>query len=305
MTERFADVGDIRLCYETFGDSSDPALLLIMGLGTQMIAWHEDFCSQLAERGFYVIRFDNRDIGRSSKVDGHLPTLGQIVMRSRSAATYTLRDMADDAAGLLDALGIEQAHVVGASMGGMIAQVLAIGHPERVLSLASIMSNTGNRFAGQPALGVYRLFLRRQVAKSREEFVDRMTELFKVVGSRERLRDEAAMREMLGRSYDRDHDPRGSARQLGAIVSGRDRTQALRRLDVPAVVIHGTVDRLVLPSGGRATAKAIPGARLVMIEDMGHDLPRGAWPQIVDAIAQNAARASSSSSASALSGSTP
>jgi len=183
-------------------------------------------------------------------------------------------------------------------MGGMIAQVMAIGHPEKVLSLASIMSNTGNRLTGQPALGVYRIFLRRQSSQTREEFIERMTEMFRAVGSRGELRDEDTLRDLLGRSYDRDHDPRGSGRLFGAIIAARDRTKSLRKLDVPTVVIHGTADRLVLPSGGRATARAIPGAKLVTIEDMGHDLPRAAWPRIVDAIAENAARAAAPLSAS-------
>ena len=292
MPEQFVDVGDIRLCYETFGDPGDPALLLIMGLGTQMIAWPDDFCEMLAARDLYVIRFDNRDVGLSTKIDAPIPTLGQIVARSKSGAAYSLRDMADDAAGLLEQLGIEAAHVAGASMGGMIAQVMAIGHPDQVLSLASIMSNTGGRLNGQPAVGVYPVFLRRRrPVDDRDRYVADTLAVFKTFGSRGELTDDDTLREVLGRGFDRDRTLAGFARQLAAVVTGRDRSKALRQLKVPAVVIHGTADRLVRPSGGRATAAAIPGAKLVMIENMGHDLPRGAWPQIVDEIVANAARA--------------
>jgi pimeloyl-ACP methyl ester carboxylesterase len=290
MAEEFCQVGDVRLCYETFGDPGDPALLLIMGLATQMVAWHEDFCAELVRRGFFVIRFDNRDIGRSSKIKGRPPTLAQIVTRSRRAGHYTLGDMADDAVGLLDHLGIAQAHVAGASMGGMIAQTVASRHPERVLSLASIMSNTGSRFTGQPKLAVYPILL-KTAPKEREAFVEHITTVYRAIGSPGFDRDLDEIRQVAERSYERGIDPAGSARQLGAIVASGNRTEELARIDVPTVVIHGTGDRLVAPSGGRATARAITGAKLVLIKGMGHDLPRGAWPQIIDAIVENAHRA--------------
>jgi pimeloyl-ACP methyl ester carboxylesterase len=291
MAEQTCKVGEIELAYETFGDPSDPAVLLVMGLGTQMIAWHEDFCAELAGRGFHVIRFDNRDIGRSSALK-HLPapTIRQLALRSKKAAGYTLSDMAADAVGLLDHLGIERAHVVGASMGGMIAQTIAIEHPRRVLSLCSIMSNTGSRFAGQPKLATYRVLLAVQ-PKDREQYIEHVLKMYRVIGSPGFDRDEDDLREMAARSYDRGRNPAGSGRQLAAIIAAGDRTDDLRTVRVPTVVIHGTKDPLVRPSGGRATAKAVPGARLVTIEGMGHDLPRAAWPQIIDAIAENAARA--------------
>jgi pimeloyl-ACP methyl ester carboxylesterase len=291
VSEETCIVGDVELCFERFGDPADPAMLLVMGLGTQMLGWHEEFCETLAARGFHVVRFDNRDIGRSTKLS-HLPTptLRQLALRDRKAASYSLDDMADDAAGLLDHLGIDRAHVVGASMGGMIAQTIAIRHPDRVLSLVSIMSNTGARLSGQPALGVLPIFLKR-APRSREDYVDHIVGLFDTIGSPGFERDEAELRELQGRAYDRGIDPAGTSRQLAAIMTSGNRAPQLRRLGVPALVIHGTADRLVNPSGGRATAKAIPGARLLTIDGMGHDLPRGVWPQIVEAIVENAARA--------------
>jgi pimeloyl-ACP methyl ester carboxylesterase len=289
MPESFCRVGDVELCYETFGDPADPAMLLIMGLGTQMLGWADDLCAQLAARGFHVIRFDNRDIGRSTRMKGvRPPTLGQIVRRDRRAAGYLLADMAGDAVGLLDHLGIDRAHVVGASMGGMIAQTIAARHPERVLSLVSIMSNTGGRLRGQPALRTYPVFLRRSPA-DRDGYVEHIVRLFRVIGSPGF--DEAELREMLGRSYDRGYDPAGPGRQLAALLASGDRTAELRTITAPTLVIHGTKDRLVAPSGGRATARAIPGARLLMIQGMGHDLPRRFWPEVLDAITDNAARA--------------
>jgi pimeloyl-ACP methyl ester carboxylesterase len=291
VAEETCTVGDVELCYERFGDPADPAMLLVMGLGTQMLGWDEELCATLAARGFHVVRFDNRDIGRSTKLS-HLapPSLRQLALRDRRAASYSLADMADDAIGLLDHLGIERAHVVGASMGGMIAQTIAIRHPGRVRSLVSIMSNTGARLTGRPALRVLPIFLKR-APRSREGYIEHTVKLFEAIGSPSFERDEAHFRTMLGRAYDRGIDPAGSARQLAAILADGDRAPQLRRLDVPALVIHGTADRLINPSGGRATARAIPGARLLLIEGMGHDLPRAAWPRIVEAIADNAARA--------------
>ena len=299
MDERFCDVGGgIRLCYDTFGDQSDPPLLLVMGLGTQMVAWHEDFCGQLVDEGFHVIRFDNRDIGRSTHIDGApVPTTAQILMR-RPPAAYRLEDMAGDTAGLLDGLGIESAHIVGVSMGGMIAQTLAATRPERVRSLVSIMSTTGSRRVGQPAYRVMPIFL-KQAPRDRDAFIDHTELLFKTIGSSGIPRDDAELREVAGLMYDRGLDPAGTSRQLAAIIASGNRTEALHRISAPTVVIHGTADRLVRPSGGRATAKAIPGARLVKVEGMGHDLPRGAWGQIVAAIVENARRAGFSRSRAA------
>jgi pimeloyl-ACP methyl ester carboxylesterase len=290
MAESFCRVGDIELCYETFGDPADPAMLLIMGLGTQMLGWQEEFCEQLAARGFFVVRYDNRDIGRSTVLgEAPVPTIGQILRRDKRGASYTLAEMAADGVGLLDHLGIERAHVVGASMGGMIAQTIAARRPERVLSLCSIMSSTGSRWRGQPALRTYSKFL-KPMSGDRQGYIDQAADLFAWIGSPGFDRDEAALRDLLGRMYDRGHDSGSSARQLAAILASGDRTPELRHITAPTVVIHGTDDKLVAPSGGRATARAIPGARLVTIKGMGHDLPRGAWPQILDAIVENAAR---------------
>jgi pimeloyl-ACP methyl ester carboxylesterase len=294
MAEQFCDVGrGITLCYETYGDPADPPIVLVMGLATQMIAWHEDFCEQLAERGFYVVRFDNRDIGRSTHLDFRPPTLRQMLRRRVGPQQYSLSDMAEDTAGLMRELGIAPAHVVGASMGGMIAQVLAAEHPETVRSLTSIMSTTGSRWRGQPALSVYK-YLLRPPPRDREGYIDRAAEVFGMVGSTGFPRDESYIRERAARSYDRGYDVSAGGRQLGAISASADRTKQLGQIRAPTLVIHGTVDKMIKPSGGRATAKAIPGARLMEIEGMGHDLPRGVWPQIIDAIAVHARAADGS-----------
>jgi len=288
--EQFTQHEGIDLCYETFGDPGDPAMLLIMGLGTQMVAYHDEFCAQLADRGFYVIRHDNRDIGRSTHLDAApVPSFVQLAKRDRRSP-YTLADMAGDSVGVLDALGIEQAHIVGTSMGGMIAQTIAIRSPERTLSLVSIMSNTGDFFHGQPALTMYAVLLKPS-PRERDGFIEHAVETFSKIGGTGFPPEVEDLREIASLSYDRGHDARGSQRQLWAIVADRDRAPELRKLTVPATVIHGAQDKLVRPSGGRATARAIPGARLVEIPGMDHGLPRGAWPAIIGAIADTAARA--------------
>ncbi len=291
MSEQFCDVGrGVTLCYESFGERSNPTALLIMGLGTQMVAWHEDFCRELAARDLYVVRFDNRDIGRSTHMSGRPPSVAQLLTRSSRAARYTIGDMADDAAGLLRELDLAPAHVIGASMGGMIAQTLAALQPQAVRSLVSIMSNTGSMRSGQPSLRVYPIFLRRP-PREREAFIAHMERLFAVIGSPGLPRDAQDMRAIATASYDRDHDREGPGRQLAAIVAAGNRTAELRRISAPTLVIHGTDDPLIAPSGGRATARAIPGAELMSIEGMGHDLPRAAWPQLIDGIAGLALRA--------------
>jgi pimeloyl-ACP methyl ester carboxylesterase len=291
MAEQTAHIGDIDLAYETFGDPGDPALLLVMGLATQMVAWHEDFCEELASHGFFVIRFDNRDVGRSTAMrDMPVPSIFKIALRDKKSAPYSLSVLSDDAFGLLDHLEIDKVHVVGASMGGMIAQTMAIEHPERVLSLCSIMSNTGSRWTGQPKFATYRVLI-GVPPKERDAFIEHVLGVYKIIGSKGFDRDEDNLRRIAGISFDRGRNPAGSARQLAAIATSGDRAPKLRELEVPTVVVHGTADRLVGISGGKATAKAIPGARFVPIAGMGHDLPRGAWPAIIRAITENAARA--------------
>jgi pimeloyl-ACP methyl ester carboxylesterase len=302
MAEQFCDVGRaIRLCYETFGTEGDPPMLLIMGLGGQMILWPDDFCAQLADRGFYVVRFDNRDIGRSTRIHGRPPTAGQLLRRKISPVLYDLGDMADDADGLLSKLGLAPAHVVGVSMGGMIAQTLAARHPESVRSLVSIMSMTGSRWAGQPALKIYP-YLLRAAPTEREAYIEHMSRMFAIIGSTGLPQDAALIRDTMARSYDRGHDPAASGRQLGAIVASGDSTAELRNITAPTLVIHGSKDPMVSPSGGKATAEAIPGARLMVVQGMGHDLPEAAWPQIIPAIAEHA-HAADQAAAGALSSS--
>jgi pimeloyl-ACP methyl ester carboxylesterase len=300
VNEQFATVGDgVELCYETFGDPGDPAMLLIMGLGTQMVAWYDEFCQELVSRGYFVIRFDNRDVGRSTRFD-HVPppSRREILTRRPKRLAYSLADMADDAAGLLDVLGIEKAHVVGASMGGMIGQLLAARQPDRVLSFASIMSATGSRWSGQPAMRVMPMFMLAP-PDGKEAYMDRIERLFKLVGSPGFEMDTGRLRELAALSYDRGVSENGLARQLGAILACGSRAKDLRRIKAPTVVIHGTKDRLVKPSGGRATARAIPGARLVMIDGMGHDLPQELWPRLIDEITRNAQRAAPRAAAGA------
>jgi pimeloyl-ACP methyl ester carboxylesterase len=290
MPEQLCDVGGgITLCYETFGDPSDPAALLVMGLGAQMITWQDDFCEDLAARGLYVIRFDNRDIGRSTHLQGPPPSLLQL-LRYSVPARYTLAHMARDTVGLLDELEIDRAHVVGASMGGMIAQTLAARHPTRTRSLVSMMSSTGGRWVGRPALSSYAIFLRK-APREREAFIEHAERLFAKIGSRGIPQDTEGVRKIAALSFDRELDRTGAGRQLAAIIASGDRTAELRGITAPTLVIHGSVDPLISPSGGRATARAIPGAELMTIEGMGHDLPRALWPRLIDAFAAHAAAA--------------
>jgi pimeloyl-ACP methyl ester carboxylesterase len=301
MAERFCDVGGaISLCYETFGSEGDPPMVLIMGLGTQMIGWPDEFCKELAARGFYVVRFDNRDIGRSTRIHGRPPTVGQLLRRRIDPVHYTLRDMAGDTAGLIRELGLGPVHAVGASMGGMIAQTLAAQHPELVRSLVSIMSNTGHRWKGQPAFRIFRYLVTR-APSDRDGYIAHTTRVFRAIGSTGLPYDEERVKDMVARSYDRGHDPAGPGRQLGAIIASGDRTAELRQITAPTLVIHGSKDPMVNKSGGVATAQAIPGARLVTIEGMGHDLPSAAWPQLIDAIADHAHAADQAAAAASAS----
>ncbi|MDT7723644.1 MAG: hypothetical protein QOI21_220 [Actinomycetota bacterium] len=283
-----ANSNGLELEYETFGSPTDPALVLVMGLGAQMINWDNDFCALLAGGGFRVIRFDNRDIGLSTYLDDlPLPDLAALLGGDLSQAPYGLPDMADDIAGLLDALGIVRAHVVGVSMGGMIAQQFAINHPARLLSLCSIMSTTGDPTVGRAtpeALGA----LLRPAATSREEAIEQGAIGSAIIGSPGFPISEEERRAKAAASYDRSFHPAGGARQTAAIIASHDRTEGLRTVTAPTLVIHGEADPLVDQSGGKATAAAVPGSELVIIPGMGHDLPRETWPTIVGGIVRNA-----------------
>lgn len=292
-----AKTNGIELDYETFGDASNPTVLLIMGLGVQMLGWDERFCNMLADRGFHVVRFDNRDIGLSTKIEGGpMPNPLQLMAGDYSSASYTLDDMAEDTAGLLDALGVEAAHVVGASMGGMIGQTLACRHPERVLSLTSIMSSTGSRQTGQPRPEIL-VALITPMPSDRDGYVDAVVNMFKLIGSPGYPPDEDELRAVVSASYDRSHNPVGFLRQLAAIAASGDRVRAIAAIGVPTLVIHGEDDPLIVLSGGEATAAAIPGSKLVKIPGMGHDLPPALWPRFVDEIVENAERASAPAAA--------
>jgi pimeloyl-ACP methyl ester carboxylesterase len=297
VTEQRADVGPVELVYETIGDPSDEPLLLVMGLGMQLIHWDRELCELFAERGFHVIRFDNRDAGLSTKIQAPVPNVMRLMAGVPARVPYLLEDMASDAFGLLDHLGIERAHVVGTSMGGMIAQTMAIRRPDRVLSLASMLSTTGDRRVGTPKLRVWSVLMRR-APNNRTEYIRYFARVFKLIGSPEYPADTERIRELAGATYDRCHHPAGTARQLAAIMASGSRTAALRRLDVPTVVIHGRRDPLVPLRAGIATAKAIPGAELIKIPGMGHDMPRELWPVFADAIARNAERARAASARS-------
>lgn len=280
-----AQANGIELAYETFGERSDPPLFLVMGLGAQMIAWPEDFCHELAGRGLFVVRFDNRDVGESQWLDdAGVPDLQACFAGDTSSAPYDLAEMARDVVGLIDALGFDSVHLAGASLGGMIAQTAAIQFPERLRSLISIMSTSGERSVSQPTPEAQAV-LTRAPARTREESIENTVQAAHVIGSTELGIDDDLVRERAGRSWDRGYNPAGVARQLGAIYRSGNRTEGLRGVRLPALVIHGEADPLIPVAGGRATAAAIEGAELVTIPGMGHDFPRAAWERITGAIA--------------------
>jgi pimeloyl-ACP methyl ester carboxylesterase len=287
-----ARANGIELCYEIFGKDDAEPMLLIMGLGAQMILWDDEFCQQLASRGFRVIRFDNRDIGKSSRMTGGKPLKPLELLKLRFLkipveAPYRLRDMAEDTVGLMDALGIKSAHLVGASMGGMIAQEIAILFPQRVRSLTSIMSTTGNPKVPPPTREASAMLMAPPPA-TKEEFLTRFAQTWKVLRVGHFPLDEAKDRERAERVFARGLNPAGVGRQLRAILASGSRKERLRAVKAPTLVIHGTVDPLVRPEGGKDTAASIPGAKLVMIDGMGHAIPIPMWPQIIDAIDQHA-----------------
>ncbi|MYW95945.1 alpha/beta hydrolase [Amycolatopsis rubida] len=285
-----AQANGLELEYDTFGDPAAPPIVLVMGLGAQMITWEEGFCELLASRGFHVVRFDNRDAGLSTWFDElGAPDLAGIVAGT-APAPYLLSDLADDIVGLFDALGFAKAHVVGASMGGMVAQQLAIDHPDRLLSLTSIMSTTGDQSVGQVSPAALAT-LTKPAPETREEQIEQSVANYRVTGSPGYPATEECLRRRATRSYDRARHPVGMQRQAAAVVASGDRTERLHDVRVPAVVLHGDSDVMIDVSGGKATAAAIPDAELVIVAGMGHDLPEPLWPEIVAAIVRAAARA--------------
>ena len=285
-----AHANGIDIEYRTEGDPSDPPLLLVMGLGGQLTAWPRGFVDGLRDHGFFIIRFDNRDCGLSTKFEG-TPEFIALFSGDASSAVYRIEDMADDAVALLDELGVARAHVVGASMGGMITQALVIHHEDRFVSACSIMSTTGDRSVGTPT-GEAVTALMRPTALTRAEAIEASLEGSRVIGSPQYPTDEAVLRERAAAAFDRSYCPDGTARQLAAILASPDRTEGLHGVRLPFLVIHGEADPLVTLGGGQATAAAVPGAKLLTIPGMGHDLPEELWGTVTDAIVANTALAS-------------
>jgi len=287
--EQFAKANGIELCYDTFGDRKDPPLLLIMGLGAQMILWDDGFCTALAARGFYVIRFDNRDIGRSTKIAGEAPPLPKLLEKALTGkpieAPYTLRDMAADAVGLMDALGISRAHVVGASMGAAITQELAINFADRLLTATCIMGTSGDPRLPPPTQEAMAVLM-TPTPLDRDAYMERFLWTWRVLRGIAFPEDEERAR--AERIFARGINPPCVARQLAAIFASGDRSAALPKVRVPMLVIHGTADPLVPVEGGRAIAAAVPGARLIEIEGMGHALPPAVWDEVVEEIEKHA-----------------
>jgi pimeloyl-ACP methyl ester carboxylesterase len=293
MTTGIAPSNGIEIAYETHGDPGDEPLLLVMGLGSQLLSWPIEMVDALVDRGFFVVRYDNRDVGLSTKLgtSDHIDFMATFLQAAEGKpieVPYKLTDMAADGIGLLDHLGIGSAHIVGVSMGGMIVQTMAIEHPTRVRSLTSIMSTTGDPDVGTPTSEA-RAALLTPVQTEREAAIARAVETSRVIGSPDHF-DERASRKRHEEAYDRCFNPAGVARQLLGIMASGSRAEELQRLDVPTLVIHGAVDPLVTLSGGERTAALIPGAELLVIDDMGHDLPLALVPQIVDAITTHVAR---------------
>jgi pimeloyl-ACP methyl ester carboxylesterase len=277
-------VNDLDIAYETFGSPTDPPLLLVMGLGTQMVAWPDPLCTGLAERGHYVIRFDNRDVGLSSHLDGvHPPSYLDVVLRGKKPP-YTIEDMAQDALGLLDGLGIDQVHLVGASMGGFIAQSMALARPERVATLTLMMTSTGSRLVGNPKPDVFVKFLRRRVARDRASAHTAALEIAEIIRSKGYAFDAEYFDSQFNTAYERGYDFEGYLRQLAAVGGQPNRTKRLRGLRTPTLVVHGLHDPLVAASGGLALARLLPNSRFVGFSGMGHDLPRELWPVMVTEI---------------------
>ncbi|MBV9514590.1 MAG: alpha/beta hydrolase [Mycobacteriaceae bacterium] len=285
MTERIVDVGrGIRLCYDEIGNAGGAPIVLIPGLGQQLHSWPYEFAEALAGRGFLVTRIDNRDVGRSTHMSFPAPKPWAIVRGGSHSRQYHLGDMARDTVGLLDTLGHPDAHLVGISMGGMIAQTVAAHYPRRVRTLTSLMSTTGAPGIGRPAVSTWWRLATARPPRTRDQAIRRAVMIFRHIGSHGFPFDEQWVTQRAGMDWDRDHTSDGVPRQLAGIFASGDRTRELRQIDVPTLVIHGDRDRMVHPTGGAATATAIPDARLETIAGMGHDLPRAVWPRLVDLI---------------------
>jgi pimeloyl-ACP methyl ester carboxylesterase len=287
-----ATANGIQIEYETFGDRASPALLLIAGNGAQLNFWNAGFCELLSKEGFFVIRFDNRDAGLSTKFGkAGIPDMMAMIKDAMAGkpvdSAYSLDDMADDAVGLLQALGIRKAHICGASMGGMIAQVVTYRHPEHVLSLTSIMSNTGNPDMPQGKPEAIAAVV-APPPEEREAYIEHNLNVWRKIWSPGFPFEEKRAREFIEQSYDRSYYPQGMARQNAAVMACGDRRPSLASIKVPTLVIHGSGDPLIPVESGKETAQAIPGANLLIIEGMGHDMPKGAWPEIASAIARHA-----------------
>ncbi|WP_183093817.1 alpha/beta fold hydrolase [Nocardioides stalactiti] len=287
------DAGTVTIAYETFGSADDPAIVLVMGIGSQMIVWPDAFCQEIAEAGFHVVRFDNRDIGLSTHLhDAGTPDLMALLGGQQTDVPYVLADMAADTLGLLDALGLERVHLVGLSMGGMIAQQFALDHPQRLISLTSVMSTPAAN-VGKPTPEAQTALL-SPAPRSQEDAGRHTIEIYRAIGSTAYPHDEEWLRSIGEESYRRASDPAGFVRQLAALLVSPDRRPGLRDLMVPTLVLHGDVDPLITLEGGEETAAAVPGSRLVVYPGMGHDLPRELWPALVGEITDHACRAEKS-----------
>jgi pimeloyl-ACP methyl ester carboxylesterase len=284
----YVDANGITIAYETFGSRSDPPVVLVTGLAVQMLVWPDEMCEQLAARGFYVIRADNRDIGLSTHFPS--PTAPNLISMLRRRAPYSIADMAADIAGLIEALDVGPVHLVGVSMGGFISQTVALNYPKLVRTLTLIMTSTGSRWVGRPAPAAMWRMLRQRPAAGREQAIEAALETFRRIGSPGYPFEGELIRDIAARSYDRDYDAAGRRRQLAAVISQPNRTKALRSLEVPTLILHGLNDQVVAVSGGRALARAIPRSRFVGFPGMGHNLPYPLWPRVVDEFATHFAQ---------------
>ncbi len=292
QSAQMAKSNGIELCYDIFGVPDAEPMVLIMGLGAQMVFWEDDFCRDLAGRGFRVIRFDNRDIGLSTKMSGGKPItpiefLKLRIFKVPPQSSYKLWDMAADVIGLMDALEIAKAHIVGLSMGGAIAQEIAINYPERVLSLTSIMATTGNPKLPNPTKEAMAMLF-APAPKTKDEYIARFASNWKILRGASFPQDEAKDRERAEKTFARGLNPAGVGRQFRAILASGDRSPRLTRIKAPTLVIHGTIDPLVKPDHGKSVAAHVPGAKLLLVEGMGHALPIPMWPKVIGAIADHA-----------------